>query len=268
MFYRIEDRMAKDLKLSWNELLIYGVIYSSQNQTYIRGQNNLAEITWMWIATEKRCLKNMIDNGLIKKVSKWYQIVSNWYPKVSNWAFEEEQEKYQNDTWKYQNDTEKVSKWATSNKLEITENIIEEIKEEKNVDQPKEDKPKDTEKPKEEKNDNPTVSMLVKSYEENELLVWKIQDTWVIRQRAEYKQRKKDRAYKSVKWFIQQLAVMVRTVENNLPRTDVAWRLQFAINQAEENERKWIVWNEKIEWDYQSFKKFNSMQWTNKQLHE
>lgn len=130
MFYRIEDRMAKDLKLSWNELLIYWVIYSSQNQTYVWGQNYLSEITWMWIATEKRCLKNMIDNGLIKKVSKWYQIVSNWYLKVSEWAIWEEQEKYQIDTSTAQNDTKKVSKWATYINTEITENI-KEVKEEK-----------------------------------------------------------------------------------------------------------------------------------------
>ena len=71
MFYRIEDRMAKDLKLSWNELLIYGVIYSSQNQTYVWGQTYLSEITWMSVATIKRSLKWMIENKLITKVSKW-----------------------------------------------------------------------------------------------------------------------------------------------------------------------------------------------------
>ena len=127
MFYRIEDRMAKDLKLSWNELLIYGVIYSSQNQTYVWGQTYLSEITWMSVATIKRSLKWMIENKLITKVSKWYQIVSNWHLKVSEWAIWEEQEKYQNDTSIAQNDTKKVSKWATYINTEITKNIKEEI---------------------------------------------------------------------------------------------------------------------------------------------
>lgn len=265
MFYRIEDRMAWEFKLNCYELLIYGVIYSSQNQTYIRGQNHIAEITWMSLISVKRYTKTLIEKGLIEKVSKGYQIVSERYLEVSERYLEKNEEsiwQIPESIWeipqKYLTDTHTINN-------KYTENFIEEIKEEKKVDTPKED-PK--EKPKEESNGNPTVSMLVKSYEENELLVWKIQDTWVIRQRAEYKQRKKDRAYKSIKWFIQQLAVMVRIVENNLPRTDVAWRLQFAINQAEENEWKWIVWNEKIELDYQSFKKFNSMQWTNKQQHE
>jgi len=141
MFYRIEDRMAKDLKLSWNELLIYGVIYSSQNQTYVWGQTYLSEITWMSVATIKRSLKWMIENKLITKVSKWYQIVSNWYLKVSEWAIWEEQEKYQIDTSTAQNDTEKVSKWATYINTKITEDIKEEIKEEKIEEGVKEKKP-------------------------------------------------------------------------------------------------------------------------------
>lgn len=131
MYYRIEDRMAKELKLSWNELLIYGVIYSSQNQTYVWWQTYLSEITWMSVATIKRSLKWMIENKLITKVSKWYQIVSNWYLKVSEWAIWEEKEKYQIDTSIAQNDTKKVSNWATYINTTITENIKEEIKEEK-----------------------------------------------------------------------------------------------------------------------------------------
>ena len=110
-----------------------------------------------------------------------------------------------------------------------------------------------------EKEKIPTSLDLVCAYEENEMLSARIKDTTPIKQRAEYKQRKKERAYKTTSWFIQQLAVMVKTVENGTPRTDVWSRLQFAVNQAEENERKWIVWNDKIEQDYLSFKKFNSL---------
>ena len=75
----------------------------------------------------------MINKGLIKKVSKWYQIVSNWYPKVSEWYQEEEQEKYQNDTWTAQNDTKKVSNWATYIKTTITDNKENILKEKKPV---------------------------------------------------------------------------------------------------------------------------------------
>ena len=109
------------------------------------------------------------------------------------------------------------------------------------------------------KNDLPSPLELVWEYESNDMLRSKIKDSAPVKQRAEYKQRKKDRAYKTPSWFIQQLAVMVKTIENWIPRTDISTRLQFAVNQAEENERKWIVWNDKIEQDYLSFKKFKSL---------
>lgn len=109
------------------------------------------------------------------------------------------------------------------------------------------------------KNDLPSPLELVREYESNDMLRSKIKDSAPVKQRAEYKQRKKDRAYKTASWFIQQLAVMVKTIENWMPRTDISTRLQFAVNQAEENERKWIVWNDKVEQDYLSFKKFKSL---------
>ena len=102
---------------------------------------------------------------------------------------------------------------------------------------------------------------LVWAYESNDTLSSKIRNTDAVKHRAEYKQRKRERAYKTVDWFIQQLAVMVKTVENWVPRTDVWSRLEFAVNQAEENERKGIVWNDKVEQDYLSFKKFSTL-WT------
>ena len=137
MFYRIEDRMAKDLKLSCNELLIYGVIYSSQYQTYTRGQEHLSEITWAGLRTVKRILKSFIEKWLLVKVPKWYQIVPNWHFEVPNWHEEESaiftpdsanmtQKKCQNDTLYINN--------------KITE-IEEEIKEEKIVEEVKEKKP-------------------------------------------------------------------------------------------------------------------------------
>ena len=240
MFYRIEDRMAKDLKLSVYELLIYGVIYSSQNQTYVWGQNYLSEITWITIATLKRALKNMIEKWLIIKVSHWYQIVSQWYQKVSEWAVEENIEKYQSDTEKYQSDTKKVSEWATYINTKITEDIKEEIKEEK--------KPKENEL---------SVSNLVKEFEKNDRLMKLYGWTDTVREWLEYKQAKKDRAYKTVKWFIQQMQVIFKDIQHWQPRGDIPRRFEFAVNQAMENNWKWIFRDEKIEAKYQNFKSMN-----------
>ena len=120
---------------------------------------------------------------------------------------------------------------------------------------------------KKKKDSSLTPLELIDAYKADSILSGKIKDADAVKQRVEYKQRKKERAYKTTSGFIQQLAVMVKTVENWMPRTDVWGRLQFAVNQAEENERKWIVWNDKIEQDYLSFKKFNSL-WMNKQHNE
>lgn len=151
---------------------------------------------------------------------------------------------------------ENISKQANSSKNKLkqakTSEVEEEVEEEYKE---KEDNKLSSKK----KNDLPSPLELVCEYESNDMLRSKIKDSAPVKQRAEYKQRKKDRAYKTPSWFIQQLAVMVKTIENWIPRTDISTRLQFAVNQAEENERKWIVWNDKIEQDYLSFKKFKSL---------
>ena len=151
---------------------------------------------------------------------------------------------------------ENISKQANSSKNKLkqakTSEVEEEVEEEYKE---KEDNKLSSKK----KNDLPSPLELVWEYESNDMLRSKIKDSAPVKQRAEYKQRKKDRAYKTPSWFIQQLAVMVKTIENWIPRTDISTRLQFAVNQAEENERKWIVWNDKIEQDYLSFKKFKSL---------
>ena len=99
--------MVENLQLSWNELLVYGVIHSSEEQIYTLWLENLAKTTGNWIATTKRCVKKLMDSWLLQKVSKWYSTVSKWYQKVSKWYCEEIRKKYQNDTEKYQNDTKK-----------------------------------------------------------------------------------------------------------------------------------------------------------------
>ena len=106
-----------------------------------------------------------------------------------------------------------------------------------------------------EKKSIPSVSELVEAYKNNPLLVEKIGDVDVVRERAEYKQAKKNRAYKTVSWFIQQLVVCVETVRFWMPRGDTAQRLRFALNQTCEREWKSVYWNETIEQEYQSWKR-------------
>lgn len=160
---------------------------------------------------------------------------------------------------------ENISKQANSSKNKLKQAKTSEVEEE--VEEEYKEKEDNKLSSKKKKNSSLTPLELIDAYKADSILSGKIKDDDAVKQRVEYKQRKKERAYKTTSGFIQQLAVMVKTVENWMPRTDVWWRLQFAVNQAEENERKWIVWNDKIEQDYLSFKKFNSL-WMNKQHNE
>ena len=240
MFRRIEDRMAKDLKISWNELLIYGVIYSSQNQTYVWGQPYLAEITWLSLATIKRSLKWMIENGLISKVSKWYQIVSNWYQKVSEWYFEENIEKCQIDTTRYQNDTKKVSNWATYINTNITENNKKEIKEKTST---------RTERVKTSKSEIPSVSEILAEFKKY---------TWItneqalesIRTRLEYKQWSKHK-YSKVKWAITQIQKVLWL----LGEKDRLKKLEFCVNNSIANNWQWLGWYDSSEREFYAWLK-------------
>ena len=232
--------MAKDLKLSVYELLIYGVIYSSQNQTYIRGQSYLWEITWISIATLKRSLKNMLEKGLIKKVSHWYQIVSQWYPKVSEWYFTEDIEKYQSDTWKYQTDTKKVSEWATYINTTNTENNKKEIKEKTST---------STEKKKTSKSDIPSVSEILAEFKKY---------TWItneqalesIRTRLEYKQWSKHK-YSKVKWAITQIQKVLWL----LGEKDRLKKLEFCVNNSIANNWQWLGWYDSSEREFYAWLK-------------
>ena len=240
MFRRIEDRMANELKISWNELLIYGVIYSSQNQTYVWGQPYLAEITWLSLATIKRSLKWMIENGLISKVSKWYQIVSNWHQKVSEWYFEENIEKCQNDTIRYQNDTKKVSNWATYINTNITENNKKEIKEKSST---------RTARVKKSKSDIPSVSEILAEFKKY---------TWItneqalesIRTRLEYKQWSKHK-YSKVKWAITQIQKVLWL----LGEKDRLKKLEFCVNNSIANNWQWLGWYDSSEREFYAWLK-------------
>lgn len=101
----------------------------------------------------------------------------------------------------------------------------------------------------------PSVSELVEAYKNDEILPRKLDDENLVRERAEYKQAKKERAYKTTKWFLQQLNVCIDTVRFGWIRWDTQIRFTFALNQAMERERKSMYWTEQTEQEYQSWKK-------------
>ena len=105
----------------------------------------------------------------------------------------------------------------------------------------------------------PTPSELVDAYRKTPALVEKIKDESVVRQRAEYKQKKKSKAYKTISWFIQQLVENVTTVSNWEIRYDVWERLRYAQNKAIDWDNLWIRRDERMERWFATWKKFNSL---------
>lgn len=189
MYRKIEDWMATELKIGWSELLVYVIIYGSQDQTYTWGQNKLAETIWVSKSTAKRALKNLMDRGLIVKVSNWYQVGSNWtlegskWPlKGSNWTPCEVEERGQNEP-------EKGSKWPPHT-IYITNN------------QNKRKKTNKKETKKEEKQ-LPSVSEIVDAF---------VEDYWVnderivaaLNKRLAHKQKTKA-PYKTIRWALKQI---------------------------------------------------------------
>ena len=240
MYFRIEDRMASDLKLNAYELLIYGVIYSSQNQTYVRGQPYLAKITWMSLITVKRCLKNMIQNGLILKVSKWYQIVSNRYQKVSERYFQENEEKYLWDTIEYLWDTKKVSERYPYINTTNTE-IIKENKKENSSTSRQSVKKVDPQ--------IPSVENILEQF---------IEHTWIKNEQAlasiktwlEYKQGSKHK-YKSITWAITQIQKVLWL----LGEKDRVKKLEFCVNNSIANNWQWLGWYDSSEREFYAWLK-------------
>ena len=106
-----------------------------------------------------------------------------------------------------------------------------------------------------EKKNTPSVDELVDAYKQDEQLVRKMDDEWLVRERAEYKQTRKSTAYKTVAGFIQQLRVCIETVRFGEPRWDTAKRFRFSLNQCMERDWKTLYWNEQIEQEYQSYKR-------------
>lgn len=111
----------------------------------------------------------------------------------------------------------------------------------------------------EKKSDIPTPSELVEAYRNTPQLVEKIKDEWAVRQRAEYKQKKKSKAYKTINWFIQQLVENVTTVSFGEIRYDVWDRLRYAQNKAIDWDNQWIRRDDRMERWFNNWKKFNSL---------
>lgn len=101
----------------------------------------------------------------------------------------------------------------------------------------------------------PTPQQLLEAYENEKPLVQMIWNSKAVLERAEYKQTKKTRAYKTVSWFIQQLYGKVDTVRFWEVRWDTWTRFEYAVNKTKENEWKDIYWTEKEEREYQFYKK-------------
>lgn len=101
----------------------------------------------------------------------------------------------------------------------------------------------------------PTPPQLLEAYENEKSLVQMIWNSKAVLERAEYKQSKKSRAYKTVSWFIQQLYWKVDTVRFWELRWDTGTRFEYAVNKTKENEWKDIYRTEKEEREYQFYKK-------------
>ena len=101
----------------------------------------------------------------------------------------------------------------------------------------------------------PTPPQLLEAYENEKSLVQMIWNSKAVLERAEYKQAKKSRAYKTVSWFIQQLYGKVDTVRFWEVRWDTWTRFEYAVNKTKENEWKDIYRTEKEEREYQFYKK-------------
>lgn len=237
MYFRIEDRMATDLKLSSNELLIYGVIYSSQYQTYTRGQENIANITWAWLRTVKRILKTFIEKWLIKKVPKWYQIVPNWHEKVPLYDNVESanlsSESVIMAQKKCQIDTHTINK-------QITENNKKEIKEKTST---------RTERVKKSKSDIPSVSEILAEFK-NYTWITNEQALESIRTRLEYKQWSKHK-YKTTQWAITQIQKVLWL----LGEKDRVKKLEFCVNNSIANNWQWLGWYDSSEREFYAWLK-------------
>lgn len=110
-----------------------------------------------------------------------------------------------------------------------------------------------------EKDEIPSVRVLLEAYRNNERLTHKLKNEEALKQFLNYKQKAKSRAYKTVNWFIQQMIVNINLISYWEIRYDVDLRFQFAVNELLEHEWKWLVRDDKTERKYQWWLKIYSL---------
>ena len=206
--------------------------------------NDVWDVSFLWIAWNK--LKKEMDE-------------SNWnYEKICK----QNSKKWKNHVWNQYTEWDEKRKGNDKAQKKAVEQMEQMEQMEHDSDS---DSDSDSENKKEEKDKSfskkkiPTPSELVEAYRNTPQLVEKIKDEWVVRQRVEYKQKKKSKAYKTISWFIQQLVENVTTVSNWEIRYDVWERLRYAQNKAINWDNLWIWRDEKMERWFATWKKFNSL---------
>lgn len=218
-FVLIPNAILQDKNLSHTEMILYGYILNlSQKEWYCFASN---PTLWEYITRDRFTVSKMISKletlGLIKIENDWKRKI---YP-MSKMTYP----------------MSKMTKGYVKN--DNHNNITY----------------KDLSKDKSSIGDRCSILELVEAYKADKILPQMLKDVSLVQEWVEYKQAKKDRAYKKVSWFLQQMKVCINLVRFNSPRGDTELRFRFAMNQAMEHEWKSMVWNENKEAEYQAWKK-------------
>lgn len=174
-------------------------------------------------ATVKRALKNLKANWLIE-TWKWFR---EW-----GWTLRKIQLAQNEPSQKVNMTFPKGSIWAFHN-----------INQEK----------KEIEKKENPSPSSPTRTELLEAYRNDSRLNWVLLEDDVV-EWLKYKENKKE-LYPTVKWFIQQLVVVKKTITQWRPQLDIAKRFNFAVNNSISMWWKGIKWYEQTEREYVENKK-------------
>lgn len=219
-FIKIPNAILQDKELSHTEMILYGyILVLSHNKDWCCFANNptLWEYIWRDRFTVSKLLSNLVKNWHIKIEDDWHRKIYPMSKTTKGYV---------------KNDIGVCQKWQPYNN-----NLLEDISKDISL------------------GTQCKVVELVEAYKSDPQLPQMMKDVSLVQERAEYKQAKKNRAYKTIKWFIQQMKVNINTVRNNDMRADTDLRFRFAVNQSMENEWKWIFRNDKIEEQYQAWRK-------------
>lgn len=223
------------------DIILSFLYYWTKNWKYIYVKNeDLALLIKSSVPTVTRIIKNLVD--------KWY---IDMKIKRIVWAWTDR---------KLRLDHTKIILISQTNQIDESDKsnwwVIKEYIKKNNKKTQSSVREKDTHTPSSTKEwTPPTPPQLLEAYENEKCLVQIIWNSKAVLERAEYKQSKKSMAYKTVKWFIQQLYGKVDTVRFWDVRWDTWTRFEYAVNKTKENEWKDIYRTEKEEREYQFWKK-------------